>query len=63
MSHDKVPRTQRALVFQGGVALGAYEAGVFRALYKEIGEKEGFDKLFAVVAGTSSGAMNGRDIS
>ena len=25
--------TQRALVLQGGGSLGAYEAGVFRALY------------------------------
>ena len=25
--------TQRALVLQGGGALGAYEAGVFKALY------------------------------
>jgi NTE family protein len=59
MSYNKVPETQRALVFQGGGALGAYDAGIFRALYKEIGEKEGFDKLFDIVAGTSSGAMNG----
>jgi NTE family protein len=59
MSHSKVPVRQRALVLQGGGALGAYEAGVFQALYKKIGEKEGFDKLFDIVAGTSSGAMNG----
>jgi predicted acylesterase/phospholipase RssA len=59
MSHDEVPKTQRALVFQGGGALGAYDAGVFSALYEKIGQKEGFDKLFDIVAGTSSGAMNG----
>lgn len=59
MSHNKVPKTQRALVFQGGGALGAYDTGVFKALYKKIGQKEGFDKLFDIVAGTSSGAMNG----
>lgn len=59
MSQSKIPETQRALVFQGGGALGAYDAGVFRALYEKIGQKEGFDKLFDIVAGTSSGAMNG----
>jgi len=59
MSQNKVPKTQRALVFQGGGALGAYDAGVFQALYEKIGQKVGFDKLFDIVAGTSSGAMNG----
>jgi NTE family protein len=59
MSHNKVPKKQRALVFQGGGALGAYDTGVFQALYEKIGRKEGFDKLFDIVAGTSSGAMNG----
>jgi NTE family protein len=55
MYYNKVPQTQRALVFQGGGALGAYNAGVFKALYEKIGHKEGFD----IVAGTSSGGMNG----
>ena len=27
------PSKQRALIFQGGGALGAYEAGVYRVLY------------------------------
>jgi hypothetical protein len=27
------PKKQRALIFQGGGALGAYEAGVYRVLY------------------------------
>ncbi|MFY9871773.1 MAG: hypothetical protein WAK17_18840 [Candidatus Nitrosopolaris sp.] len=36
MSHNKVPQTQKALVFQGGGALGAYNAGVFKALYELI---------------------------
>jgi predicted acylesterase/phospholipase RssA len=35
-----VPSTQRALVFQGGGSLGAYEAGVFHVLYHWI--KKGF---------------------
>jgi len=29
---------QRALVLQGGGALGAYDAGVFQALYENINE-------------------------
>ena len=58
-----VKRIQRALVFQGGVALGAYEAGVFRALVEKITEeniKRGLNErpLFDIIAGTSIGAMN-----
>ncbi|HZE77190.1 MAG TPA: hypothetical protein VE089_01435 [Nitrososphaeraceae archaeon] len=36
MSEDKVPKVQRALVLQGGGALGAYDTGVFQALYEKI---------------------------
>jgi len=57
----KVPHKQRALVFQGGGALGAYEAGAFKAIYKYIIEKEGKksqDTMFDVIAGTSIGAIN-----
>ncbi len=59
MSEDKVPKVQRALVLQGGGALGAYDAGVFQAIYEKIntGSNDG-RALFDVVAGTSSGAMN-----
>ena len=59
MSANKVPK-QRALVLQGGGALGAYNAGVFQAIYDKIsasGSNNG-RSLFDVVAGTSSGAMN-----
>src|SRR6266487_2712610 len=57
MSEDKVPKIQRALVLQGGGALGAYDAGVFQALFEKI--NIGHDgSLFDIVAGTSSGAMN-----
>ena len=35
MSADKIP-TQRALVLQGGGALGAYDVGVFQAIYEKI---------------------------
>ena len=33
MSNVTAPKLQRALVFQGGGSLGAYEAGVFHVLY------------------------------
>jgi hypothetical protein len=59
----------RAMIFQGGVALGAYEAGVFRALVEKL-IKEDKNKrsrglqyerrpLFDIVAGTTIGGMNG----
>jgi predicted acylesterase/phospholipase RssA len=59
MTTDKVPR-QRALVLQGGGALGAYDVGVFQAIYKKIKTNNSNDDraLFDIVAGTSSGAMN-----
>jgi NTE family protein len=54
---------QRALVFQGGGSLGAYEAGFFKALYERITriDEENGEKvrpLFDIVAGTSIGAIN-----
>ena len=54
---------QRALVFQGGGSLGAYEAGVYKATYELLSERdvklgrEG-KPLFHIVPGTSIGAMN-----
>jgi predicted acylesterase/phospholipase RssA len=59
-----IPDTQRALVLQGGAALGAYEAGVLRTLIRELSkEDEANDKkrdglLFDIIAGTSAGAIN-----
>lgn len=62
------PQKQRALVLQGGGALGAYEAGAISVLCEHLidndkvrknnnnNEKDG--PLFDVVAGTSIGAMN-----
>ena len=48
-----------------GESLGAYEAGVFQALYENItredekkGEEEKGRPLFDIVAGTSIGAIN-----
>ncbi|MBA3751146.1 MAG: patatin-like phospholipase family protein, partial [Nitrosopumilus sp.] len=51
---------QRALIFQGGGALGAYEAGVYKALYDNLieGAQKENRLLFDIVAGTSAGAIN-----
>ncbi|MGC2429320.1 MAG: patatin-like phospholipase family protein [Nitrososphaeraceae archaeon] len=55
-----IPSKQRALVLQGGGALGAYQAGAVQALYKHLPANENKQGgLFDIVAGTSSGAMNG----
>lgn len=63
-----VKRVQRAIIFQGGVALGAYEAGVFEPLVKHLEKleedqvKQGLKNekrpIFDIIAGTSIGAMN-----
>jgi NTE family protein len=52
--------TQRALVLQGGGALGAYEVGVLSVLCDNLSKDEATKKgpLFDIVAGTSIGAMN-----
>jgi NTE family protein len=55
--------TQRALLLQGGGALGAYEVGAIKSLYKilskedEINHRQG-RPLFDIIVGTSIGAMN-----
>ena len=52
-------KSQRALVFQGGGSLGAYEAGVFHVLYhwikKDLSENQ---NIFDIIAGKSIGAIN-----
>ncbi len=60
MSDTDVPPKQRALVFQGSVALGAFEAGVFKKLYDIIkkNDKNWEKGMFDIVAGTSAGAIN-----
>jgi NTE family protein len=47
--------SQRALVLQGGGALGAYDAGVFKALYHtfDTGDSSNSKPLFNIVAGTT----------
>jgi NTE family protein len=60
---SSIPKVQRALVLQGGGALGAYQAGVFKSLYEKIKRTQSDDNndapLFDIVAGTSIGAING----
>jgi NTE family protein len=56
-------KKMRALVLQGGGALGAFQAGAFKALYEKITreDKENGNEerpLFDIVAGTSIGAIN-----
>jgi NTE family protein len=62
MAKNNNNNVQRALVLQGGGSLGAYEAGVFNALYywikKESDASRENDNLFDIVAGTSIGAIN-----
>jgi len=52
----------RALIFQGGSSLGAYEAGAYKAV-KELSRYDGakgmrIEPIFHIIAGTSTGAMN-----
>jgi predicted acylesterase/phospholipase RssA len=58
----KIPDKQRALVLQGGGALGAYEVGVLKILCKKLLESRNDDRkgrpLFDIIAGSSMGAMN-----
>jgi NTE family protein len=63
MVDHNVPAKQRALILQGGGALGAYEVGAFKALIKKIPEidaknQESGRPLFDIVAGTSIGSIN-----
>jgi NTE family protein len=58
-----IPKKQRALVLQGGGALGAYESGALTVLCEYLsdedkGNNEKDGPLFDIVAGTSIGAMN-----
>jgi NTE family protein len=55
-----IPKKQRALILQGGGALGAYEVGVFKAIYDKLVREEGDnakENLFDIVAGASIGAI------
>ncbi len=64
LNKQSVPQVQRALVLQGGGALGAYQAGVFKSIYEKIkgspvDSNEKDVPLFDIIAGTSIGAING----
>ena len=53
----------RALIFQGGGSLGAYEAGAYRAINEDLSARfktldRGNEPLFHIVSGTSIGAIN-----
>ena len=53
----------RALVFQGGGSLGAYEAGAYKDINEELSrylktEGRGDEPIFHIVSGTSIGAIN-----
>lgn len=37
---SKLQESQRALVLQGGGSLGAYEAGVYQALYERLTKRD-----------------------
>jgi predicted acylesterase/phospholipase RssA len=59
MPKSRPTAPQRALVFQGGGSLGAYEAGVFHVLYHWIKKDLSDDEnIFDIIAGTSIGAIN-----
>ena len=56
-------RVNRALIFQGGGSLGAYEAGAYKAIKQELSRYSrtkgiGNEPLFHIVSGTSIGAIN-----
>jgi NTE family protein len=56
-------RVNRALIFQGGGSLGAYEAGAYKAIKEELQyhiRAKGMENepLFHIVSGTSIGAVN-----
>jgi NTE family protein len=58
-NNNDVPENQRALVLQGGGALGAYEAGAYRVLYESLSKRiRDNENIFDIIAGTSIGAMN-----
>ena len=61
-----VTMVQRALILQGGGALGAYELGAYEALSEKLKAKDSSNSqnvrknrpLFDIIAGTSIGALN-----
>jgi NTE family protein len=63
LAKKDIPQRQRALVLQGGGALGAYESGALTVLCEYLSNQDKGDEnkdrpLFDIIAGTSMGAMN-----
>jgi NTE family protein len=57
------PSVNRALIFQGGGSLGAYEAGAYKAIKEELSQRripkgKENEPMFHIVSGTSIGAIN-----
>jgi NTE family protein len=57
------PNVNRALIFQGGGSLGAYEAGAYKSIYEDLSaffKAEGRENepIFHIISGTSIGAIN-----
>ena len=57
------PSVNRALIFQGGGSLGAYEAGAYKAINEDLStffktEDRGNEPIFHIISGTSIGAIN-----
>ena len=57
------PSVNRALIFQGGGSLGAYEAGAYKAINEDLSayfrtEGREDEPIFHIVSGTSIGAIN-----
>ena len=57
------PNINRALIFQGGGSLGAYEAGAYKAInedlsafFRTVGREN--EPIFHIISGTSIGAIN-----
>lgn len=68
-NNSKSSNAHRALIFQGGGSLGAYEAGASKAISEELSvflkKQQGVEKnqeqeptLFHIISGTSIGAIN-----
>jgi NTE family protein len=55
----KIPESQKALIFQGGGALGAYEVGFYEAVYERFIQEKKDGHPFDIIVGTSIGAING----
>ena len=53
----KIPESQRALIFQGGGALGASEVGFYQAVYEKFIQEKKHKNPYDIIMGTSIGAI------